>query len=380
MQKKVLVFRSDYLPVSETFISDHLRSLVSYMPLVICERDIPAKHRVTTIPQVIAQGWLQKKLFKHFGISSIFKKTVAKEQPDIIHAHFLTDAAKILPLMERTNIPFVVTAHGYDATMHDEHLQTFAEGRLLLARRTRLMKRVDKVICVSEFIKEQLRLKGYPAEKLVVAHLGVDLAALNPRSTTSDEARGIIFVGRLIEKKGAKFLMEAYAQLPTALRTLHPLQIIGDGPLRAELESLARTLNIYPVFLGSQPRTVVIAHLQFASLFVLPSIRADNGDAEGMPIAIMEALALRVPVCIFSDQPMAPLLKAKNAGLLASPRDVNDLALQIERLLSDSHQAGQIALAGQLLAEECFDLFANTKNLEFIYDGVCASFTGKAHN
>lgn len=380
MQKKVLVFRSDYLPVSETFISDHLRSLARYLPLVVCERDMPAKHRVAVIPQAIAQGWLQKKLFKYFGISSVFNKIIVKEQPDIVHAHFLTDAAKILPLMERTKIPFVVTAHGYDATMYDEHLKTFTEGRLLLERRTRLIKRVDKIICVSEFIKEELKLKGYPAEKLVVAYLGVDLTMLPPRNVAPDKTKGILTVGRLVEKKGTRYLIEAYARLPAALRMAHQLQIIGDGPLRAELELLARSLNVSPLFLGAQPRATVIEHLKSASLFVLPSIRADNGDAEGMPIAIMEALATGVPICIFDDQPMAPLLKVKNAGLLASPRDANHLSVQIEGLLSDPHRASQVASDGQQLAKECFDLFANTKNLESIYDVVCASFTSKEHN
>lgn len=373
MAKTVLIFRSDYLPVSETFISDHLRSLSQYVPLVACEKDTPATHRIALTPTVIAKTWLERKLFQFLGWSRAFDQILAKNRPDLVHAHFLTDAVKILPLMERNSLPFVVTAHGYDATIYDSDLASFPEGALLLKRRARLIKRVDKILCVSEFIRNELLKRGYPAAKLVVSHLGVDLSALDRRTTSAADARGILFVGRLVEKKGARYLIEAYSKLTDATRAKHPLKIVGDGPLRNELERLATTLNVLVEFLGAQPRSVVVDQLRRAAVFVLPSVRADNGDAEGMPIAIMEALAMGVPVCIFNDQPMASLLTEKRAGVLAMPSDAGDLAIQIETLLANTTHADAICDAGRSLVEETFNLFTNTRKLEAVYDSVISA-------
>jgi colanic acid/amylovoran biosynthesis glycosyltransferase len=373
MQNKVLIFRSDYLPVSETFISDHIRSLKRYVPIVLCEKETAAKHRIPLMPHVIAKSWLQRKAFKHFGWSNTFKKLVSIEKPSLVHAHFLTDAAKILPTMERNEIPFVVTAHGYDATIFDDQLNEFPEGRLLLSRRLRLIKRVQKIICVSVFIRNELLKRGYPEEKLIVSHLGVDMSLLNCRIISSMDAKGILFVGRLVEKKGARYLLEAYATLPENLRINHPLIIIGDGPQKYELEAYAKKLNIISIFLGAQPRSVVIEKLKTASVFVFPSIRAENGDAEGMGVAIMEALALGVPVCIFDNQPMANLIQDRSAGLLANSKNAIDLALKIQIILQNPHYADDISKSGRKLAENSFDLFSNTHALESIYDSVCIS-------
>jgi glycosyltransferase involved in cell wall biosynthesis len=370
MKKKVLVFRTDYLPLSETFISDHLRSLKRYQPLIACRFDLAAAHRIAAEPTLVANDWLEDKAFALLGHSKTFGNYLKTSKPDLVHAHFLTDAVKILPQMERNTIPFVVTAHGFDATMYDKyHLRTNG-GRLLLLRRKRLMARVDKILCVSDFIKDEMLKRGYPADKLQVAHLGVDLSTLARRQITAADAKGILYVGRLVEKKGTRYLIEAYAKLPAATQKQHPLTIIGDGPERDALEALAQKLNVNPVFMGAQSRNTVVAKLRAASIFVLPSIRATNGDAEGMPIAIMESLAIGVPVCIFNDQPLAHTLQARTAGVLATPKDTTDLSAQIEKVLVNPTRADLISNNGRVLVEETFDLFKNTAQLEGIYDAV----------
>jgi len=379
MKKKVLVFRTDYVPLSETSISDDLPSLKRYPPPVACRFGLPAAHRIAAQPALVTNGWLEDKTFALLGHSKTFGNYLAAQKPDLVHAHFLTDAVKILPQMERNKIPFVVTAHGFDATMYDKyHLRTNG-GRLLLLRRKRLMARATKILCVSDFIHDEMLQRGYPADKLQVAHLGVDLSTLARRQITAAEAKGILYVGRLVEKKGTRYLIEAYAKLPAATQKLHPLTIIGDGPERAALEALAAELGVSPVFMGGQPRSTVIEKLRAASIFVLPSIRATNGDAEGMPIAIMESLAIGVPVCIFNDQPLAKTLQARIAGVLATPKDTADLSAQIENVLVNTTRADLISNNGRVLVEETFDLFKNTEQLEGIYDAVTRKATKPRH-
>lgn len=367
--RKVLVFRSDYLPVSETFVSDHLRHLKSFTPLVVCERDLPAQHRTTHHPLPVGQGRLGRWLFRRWGRSVALDRLIRSERPDLVHVHFLTDAAVLLPYMERNRLPLVVTAHGYDAATYDEHLATFPEGQRLLACRERLIQRVDKVICVSAFIRDELLKRGFPAAKLVVGHLGIDIDAF-PKPQDTAQRSGVLSVGRLVEKKGMHLLIEAYAQLPASLREQHPLRIVGDGPLRAALQQQAQTLGVQPEFLGSQPRSAVLQLLQSNALFCLASVRAASGDAEGMPIAIMEALASGIPACIFDDQPMAPILLEAQAGLLPAAGNVEALAHSLHTALADAASREQLARAGNSVVREHFDLVRNVHALEALYESV----------
>lgn len=375
--KKVLIYRSSYLPISETFISDHIKNLKQYTPVVLCEHEITASHKADIEPYKLYKTKIGKKIYDCFGYSKAFNNLLAAENPDIIHAHFLTDAAKILPLVERVQIPFVVTAHGYDASIYDEYMAQSPEGQLLLSRRSRLIKRVDKVFCVSELIKKELLNKGFPESKLEVSYLGIDINKLGVSAIEQTVKKGILFVGRLVEKKGAEYLLKAYAKLPQDLKTMHPLDIIGDGPLMGALQQLAKDLQIKPNFHGALPRNDVLKKLQATSLFVLPSVRAANGDSEGMPIAIMEAQAFKVPVCIFDDQPTAPLILQYEAGLLAKSKDVNDMALKIEQILSDNSLSERFIANGFKLFTEKFDLFKNVGYLEDSYEQVCQNHLKK---
>lgn len=371
--KKVLIYRSSYLPISETFISDHIKNLKQYTPVVLCEHEIAANHKAEIQPYKLYQTKVGKKIYEYFGYSQAFNQVLKREQPDIIHAHFLTDAAKILPLIEKVDVPFVVTAHGYDASIYDEYMAQSPEGKLLLNRRDRVIKRVDKVFCVSELIKNELLKKGFPESKLEISYLGIDINKLGVSVIDQPSKKGILFVGRLVEKKGAEYLLKAYAKLPVALQNIHPLDIVGDGPLMPSLQQLAKDLQIRPNFHGALPRSEVLKKLQTTALFVLPSVRAGNGDSEGMPIAIMEAQAFKVPVCIFDDQPTAPLLLQYEAGSLAKSKDVNDMALKISQLLTDAPLAERYINNGFKLFREKFDLFKNVGYLEESYDRVCQS-------
>lgn len=371
--RKVLVFRSDYLPVSETFISDHLRHLHRFEPVVVAERDTPASHRTAHQPLVVGQGRLGRFLFRHWGYAPTLNRLIELERPSLVHVHFLTDAASLLPFMERNRLPMVVTAHGYDAATHDEHLATFMEGRRLLARRERLIRRVDKVICVSAFIRDELLKRGFPASKLQVCHLGIDLSAYPSPSQPAAARQGVMSVGRLVEKKGMALLIAAYAKLPAPLRAQHPLRIVGDGPLREQLQQQAQSLGVQPEFLGAQPRAVVLDLLKQSAIFCLASVRASTGDAEGMPIAIMEALASGAPTVIFDDQPMAPLLREASGGLLPLAGSVDSLAEALQRALESDALRDDLARAGLQVVREHFDLIRNVRALEDIYASVATA-------
>lgn len=363
----IVIYRSFYGQLSETFVRDHVHGLRRFLPFVLANRLDPrgpaSSAQTTVVPN---HGKLSGPLW-HAGLAWQAHRLLRKISPRLIHAHFLIDGVSILPYAKRLNIPLVVTAHGYDATLRPEALAESSEGRLLLARQKALMRDAAMILCVSDFIRDELLARGYPDEKLVLQYLGVDIRAIHPQ--IGGARRGVLTVGRLVEKKGTRLLIEAYARLPESLRAEHPLKVIGDGTLRRELEALANELGVAVDFLGAQPRNRIFEELLNTATFCLPSVRAASGDAEGMPIAIMEALATATPTLIFDDQPAAALLRSSGAGVLARAGSSADLAIQLGAMLQ-SDEAALMGKRGRALAERQFDISINNAQLEDRYTDV----------
>lgn len=363
----LLIYRSYYGQLSETFVRDHVYGLQRYKPLVLANRiDLRAPAGTAQVVTVPNRGRLSRRLWD-WGLARPVGQLLKQHKPSLIHAHFLFDGVSILPYARRHGIPLVVTAHGFDATTYPDVLAQSEEGRQLLSRKSDLAEYVTLILCVSDFIRDEMIVRGYPAHKLLTHPLGVYTSSLQPDPAV--KRCGILTVGRLVEKKGTRFLIEAYAMLPSGLRDKHALTVIGDGPLRADLEALAGQLGITVNFCGGQPRDRIFTELKQTAAFCLPSIRAQSGDAEGMPIAIMEALAFAAPTLIFDDQPAAPMFEAEQAGLLARAGDVADLARQLEFALT-SPEAAAIAGRGRSLCEQRFNIVRNNAGLEDIYDGL----------
>lgn len=370
----VLVYRSHFGQLSETFVIDHINGLKHVKPSILTNR--VHKHGACEGVQLTVVGnesLLQKWLWNR-GIAPSLDLLLRTCRPSIIHAHFLFDGVGILPFARKRGIPLIVTAHGYDATLYEEALQASSQGRMLLRHQHSLANYATKILCVSDFIHEQLLLRGYPPQKLQTLPLGVDVNALRP-SRGEEPRKGIVTVGRLVEKKGTSYLIRAYAGLDEATRSNHKLTVIGDGPLRDELENLAKDLRLSVTFTGAQSREVVLESIRKARVFCLPSVRAKSGDAEGMPIAIMEALSLGVPTVIFDDQPAAKLFAATGGGATAKAGDIESLTTEIRNLLVTDDRAEKMALAGRILAETHFDFQRSITKLENIYTEIAADDT-----
>jgi len=268
----------------------------------------------------------------------------------------------------RRHLPLVVTAHGYDATVTAREHARRTEGLWYLMLKPFLMRYADGIICVSQWIRQCLIEAGYPEEKLRVIRLGIDPAQL-PRITSPSLRRGALFVGRLVEKKGVNFLLDAWARLPLRLRE-EPLTIIGDGPMMPLLVEQAAKLGIQPHFLGPQPREQVFAAMARHRIFAMPSIRAANGDSEGLPIVLMEAQAMGMAIVAFDDGPMREAIRPGLSGLLARAPDPADYAIHLERLLSSADLCENFGRAGRILVNDRFHIRSNMAELEDYYDEI----------
>jgi colanic acid/amylovoran biosynthesis glycosyltransferase len=277
---------------------------------------------------------------------------------------------RALPLARQLGIPLVVTFQGCEATMYDEFLRADISysARVYVRRRSVLNVGATLLIAVSNFIRDEMIRQGFSANKIVVHYVGVDTELFCPNPEISRESI-VLFTGRLVEKKGCEYLIRAMAKVQSASPHME-LVVIGDGPLRAELEEVARKTLCRCRFLGFQPPDVVRHWMNRARIFGAPSIRAQSGDAEGYPNAFAEAQAMGLPVVSFSSDGVREAVAHGQTGFLAAERDTEGLTHYLQKLCADVVLCARMGEAARAHVCEHFNLRTQTRKLEELYKRV----------
>jgi colanic acid/amylovoran biosynthesis glycosyltransferase len=301
-----------------------------------------------------------------------FEAGVAEHDPQLIHAHFSVDGLYALSLSSKLDIPLITTLHGFDVTTSRSAMAK--TGRPALVRyaylQDRLKQRGTHFICVSRFILEAALRAGFPEERLSLHYIGIDPSQFRPVPATQPSR--LVHVARLVEKKGTRYLLEAAALLKQRRRDF-VLDIIGDGPLRSELEHQAGELGIERQvrFHGVKPHDEVRQMLQGACALVLPSVTAQNGDAEGLGLVLLEASASAVPVVGTRHGGIPEAISEGRSGLLVPERDSDALAEAIDMFLSDGEKQAQMGAAARQFVCEQFDIRKQSIQLETLYRRIC---------
>jgi colanic acid/amylovoran biosynthesis glycosyltransferase len=304
-------------------------------------------------------GTLDRALFKQFGILPP-RPDLAALQPRLIHAHFGRGGALALPIARRLGIPLVVTYHGGDATK-DKHYRRQMLPTLYQRRLDPLKREAAAIICVSDFIRDSLLARGFPAGKLKVIRYGIETAGIETGNEAAPEPYAL-FVGRFVEKKGIDHLLAAIRLLRAQGRTL-PLVLIGDGPLDQALKAEAKDLGDVR-FLGWQNQDSVRRWMRQALALCVPSVVARAGDAEGLPNVVLEAMAQSVPVIGSRSAGIGEALDDNVTGLLVPPGDPPALAAGLVRLIDDPAERQAMARAARQRAVDHFSAVAQSRLLE----------------
>lgn len=378
MNPTVLIYRSDLLPPSETFVDAQAHALRCYKPVFAGLRRIPTGIEVDpeeTVTLTRVNGLrdkLRRRIFLQTGIAPDYLRKLALQHPVLLHAHFAVDAAAALPIQKHLGIPLIVSLHGYDVTSTDESLRSTAAGRVYLRRRDELFARTRLFLCASEHIRTAALAHGFPEVKLRTLRIGVDIDNFAPDPLRSRDCDPIVlFVGRLAEVKGCEHLIRAMAHVEQR----HPearLLIIGDGPLLPALRAQASEITRRTTFLGAQPPVVVRDLLHRSTLLVVPSVATRTGNSEGLSIAACEAQALARPIAGFRGSGLEEAVVDGDTALFVPPRDHAALADAICALLEDPGLAARLGETGRRRAVACFSLARQTALLERIYDEVLA--------
>jgi colanic acid/amylovoran biosynthesis glycosyltransferase len=221
----------------------------------------------------------------------------------------------------------------------------------------RLFRTGDLFLPISERWKQLLIELGCPKDRIMVHHMGIDCTrfAFQPRRLSPDGVIRILSIARLVEKKGIEYAIRAVAQL---MRDGVALQysIVGDGPLREKLAALAAECGASIRFLGSQPQDQIRELLNRAHVFLAPSVTAADGDQEGIPVSIMEAMAVGLPVVSTWHSGIPELVTHGVSGWLVPERDIEALTANLRQVASRPDSWATMGAAGRTIVERDYNV------------------------
>jgi glycosyltransferase involved in cell wall biosynthesis len=281
-----------------------------------------------------------------------------------VHAHYATHPALSALIIHRlTGIPFSFTAHA-----HDVHRDRRMLGQKLAAAKF--------AVSISEHNRDLMtgESRQHLRDKIRIIHCGADTSYFRPSSAPAPPGPlNILCVASLLEMKGHADLIRACHLLRQRGIAFH-CDFIGDGKLKEALvEQVARAgLQNAISFLGPQSRAVVLTRLQQSHVKVLACTSARDGVRDGIPVALMEAMACGLPVVSTVLSGVPELVEDGISGILVKPRDPAALANALERLARDPGLRARLGAAGRERVLRDFDLAANAQTLAALFAGAVA--------
>ncbi len=258
---------------------------------------------------------------------------------DLIHAHFGPNGVRAVRQRRQASVtgPIVTSFYGYDVSRRwsrGGYAELFAEG--------------ESFLVLSNHMKSALTSLGCPADRVEIHPLGVNPEQFPLKAKEADSVFEIISIARLVPKKGIADAIEAVASLAKSRFELR-YTIVGDGPLRGDLERRvgAHGLSSKVRFVGSQSHARVAHMLRESDVLLAPSVTAPDGDAEGTPVAILEAQASGIPVVSTLHAGIPEIVEDNVSGFLVPEGDIEGLTAQLRVLQGSPSLRATMGSAGR---------------------------------
>ena len=293
---------------------------------------------------------------KRFLQANVIAAHLLRYPVDAMHAHFASSAARAANYVHRLiDLPYSITAHAKDIFHQDVKPDSLRE-KIQAAR---------FVVTVSEFNKAYLQaLMGDTPSDIRCLYNGIDLTRFRPDQAVVREPNLILGVGRLVEKKGFNYLIHACSILKK--RGLDfGCEIIGKGALCEPLEALTHALDVADrvELVGPKPQEGVLDAYKRAAIFALPCVIGSDGNRDGLPTVLLEAMATGLPVVSTSLTGVPEIIDHAENGLLVEPGDPVALADALARLLQDRSLRSKMGIAARRKVEREFDVRRNVATL-----------------
>lgn len=314
-EQKIAYVVWDWPALSQTFVMNELRWLVHAGYDIKVYFKVVAENTATLDFEIIS---------RRVESADALADLLAKDGRTVVHSPFAYPATTLLtwPACTKKNIPFTFMPGGVDISHYDN------------IKRNRIAEVSSSDLCIGvitlgSYHRDFLIEEGVPSNKILMERQAAGLPSFSPRYNTSPRPR-IIGIGRFIEKKGFSYLIRAAAVLKDV-----DFVIFGYGPLDHELRTLANELDAANVTFGGSLESEDQLHAAYrsADLFVLPCVRAENGDLDGLPTVILEAMASGTPVVSTRIANIPDLIIDNISGFLCAPEDPVDLERTIRRAL-----------------------------------------------
>lgn len=293
--------------------------------------------------------------FFFIGEYMALKRLVRREKPDVIYAHWFTPQGVVAGMVSRkTKVPYVITTHAADVAVWKK----FPFGKYIVRH---YIQQAAAITAVSPRTLAKLQYFFSESQwkqlknKVKIIPMGV----FPPSSPVllSTKGQNILFIGRLAEKKGVQYLLPAFARIASDFLEA-TLTIAGDGPLLDSLKAQAKQLKIPEKqlhFAGYISGDKKQTYIEKADIYVVPSIITESGDAEGLPVALMEGLAAG-KICVATNESGADaIIEDGKSGFLLPEKDSDTLAESLEKALTLSPEARRDMQVKATEAAEQFD-------------------------
>lgn len=374
--RSILYYVERYLPASQAFIPQQARALLRYTPAFLAGSridspsariaDLPVANIAASMP--LRFGELALKIAR-VPLPPLFPQV---RQAAILHAHFGKNGYVLAPLAKAASKPLVTTFHGFDATYAGDPNKPggFNQVRYFRHGRAAMAKSRQWNVAVSDFVAGKLRSLGFSDDRILRHYIGInpDTFFITP---VERKPNRVVSVARFVEYKGHRYMIEALSEV---VKSGIPVEfvMVGQGPLRDEVESYARRLLPQVTIFDTMSQPEIAGLMASAQVYLHGSVTLENGHAEAFGLAILEAQAVGTPVVAFDSGGVAEAMLSGKTGYAVPEKDIRGMAQFIGKLLCDKAHSAQFSTAAAAMVREHFDIRRQTGLLENFYDEVLA--------
>ncbi|HEY4150658.1 MAG TPA: glycosyltransferase family 4 protein [Chitinophagaceae bacterium] len=385
---RILLYAPQLVNISETFIYDQFNNVKQFNTTICCGERINADlfpfqqpvHATGSFPKTPGDRLVSKVRRvlngeKKYSLPYSSVKTLRGllgGDTRLVHCQYGPTALSMLPVIKKYDIPLLVTFHGYDASRMLADPYYTKKLRELFSYNT-------YSITVSEDMQQRLSAYGLDKSRNRVIRCGIDTTFFNNDHRAGQTAAGkisLLHSGRITPKKGVPDLVKVLEQIRQLPVHLH---IVGDGGTHNEGEYLEIKNYIKDHHLedvitlhGAQPRNVVKAFMDRSDIFVLNSRKSDDGDMEGTPVGILEAMSSGMAVVSTRHSGISEVIRSGFDGLLAEERDNEGLKNAIVALVNDGQLRAQMGINARATAVANFSRETMMEKIEAFYMELCA--------